>query len=306
MLNMGKTLLAIGILLAVLTSSAQAENRVTLGWGRLFTNDAIGDTDDRWRTGAYTVSRVRGYSWNGDLPTHIGDILEFRARAETIAPVSLANPAADDRRYAALLSFGLHSQFAWKGNEVSLGADLVFAGPQTGIDAFQSFIHGILNMPKPQVSENQIGNAVYPTFVVEMGRSIALGDNATLRPFVEAQAGLETFVRLGGDLVIGKLGQDDLMLRDPGTGQRYRAVEGERNQNLSFVIGGDVAQMFDSKLLPSGETATLSDSRSRLRAGVHWQGKKASAFYGVSYLGPEYEQQSQGQFVGALNLNLQF
>ena len=303
---MGKTLWAVGFVLAALTAPAYAENRVTLGWGRLFTNDAIGDADDRWRTGAYTVSRVRGYSWNGDLPAQFGDILEFRARAETIAPVNLANPDAGDRRYAAMLSLGMHSQFAWKGNEVSLGADLVFTGPQTGIHAFQSFVHGILNMPKPQVSGNQIGNAVYPTFVVEMGHSFALGDTATLRPYVEAQAGLETFVRLGGDLVIGKLGQDDLMLRDPGTGQRYRGVEGGRDQNLSFVIGGDVAQMFDSKLLPSGETATLSDSRSRLRAGVHWQGKKASAFYGVSYLGPEFEQQSQGQFVGALNLNLKF
>jgi hypothetical protein len=39
---------------------------------------------------------------------------------------------------------------------------------------------------------------------------------------------------------------------------------------------------------------------------VHWQGKKASAFYGLSYLGREFEEQPQGQVVGALNLNLKF
>jgi hypothetical protein len=306
MLDMVKTLLAAGILVAALAGPALAEDRVTLGWGRLFTNDAIGDADDRWRTGAYTVSRVRGYSWSGDLPKQMGDILEFRARAETIAPANLSKPDKGDRRYAALLSFGMHSHHDWRGNEVSLGADLVFSGPQTGISAFQDFIHELLDMPKPQVAGNQVGNAVYPTLVAELGRSVALGDNATFRAFVEAQAGLETFVRVGGDLVIGRLGQDDLMLRDPGTGQRYRAVEGTRDQAFSLVVGGDVAQVFDSNLLPSGEAATLAQNRSRLRAGVHWQGKKASAFYGLSYLGREFEEQPQGQVVGALNLNLKF
>lgn len=303
---MVKTLLAAGILVAALAGPALAEDRVTLGWGRLFTNDAIGDADDRWRTGAYTVSRVRGYNWSGDLPKQMGDILEFRARAETIAPANLSKPDKGDRRYAALLSFGMHSHHDWRGNEVSLGADLVFSGPQTGISAFQDFIHELLDMPKPQVAGNQVGNAVYPTLVAELGRSVALGDNATFRAFVEAQAGLETFVRVGGDLVIGRLGQDDLMLRDPGTGQRYRAVEGTRDQAFSLVVGGDVAQVFDSNLLPSGEAATLAQNRSRLRAGVHWQGKKASAFYGLSYLGREFEEQPQGQVVGALNLNLKF
>ncbi len=289
-----------------LTASAQAEDRVTLGWGRLFTNDALGDGDDRWRTGAYTVSRVRGYSWSGDLPAQMGDILEFRARAETIAPVNLANPDSDDRRYAALLSFGLHTHHDWRGNDVSLGADLVFSGPQTGISAFQSFIHQMLNMPELQITDNQIGNAVYPTLVAEVGRSVELGDRATFRPFVEAQVGLETFLRVGGDLVIGRLGQDDLMLRDPGTGQRYRAVEGTRDQAFSLVVGGDIAQVFDSQLFAADDSATLMRDRSRLRAGVHWQGKKASAFYGLSYLGREFEEQPQGQVVGALNLNLKF
>ncbi len=301
-----KMVWAIPLMLAALTAPAVAEDRVTLGWGRLFTNDALGDAKDRWRTGAYTVSRVRGYRWSGDLPTQPGELLEFRGHAETIAPIHLDKPAKSDRRYAALLSLGMHSHFGWKGNEVSLGADLVFSGPQTGISRFQGFIHGMLGLPKPQVTDNQIGNAVYPTLVAELGRSIAMGDNASFRPFVEAQAGLETFVRVGGDLVIGRLGQDDLMLRQSSTGQRYRAVEGTRDQTLSFVLGGDIAQVFDSHLLPQGEDATLSDSRSRLRAGVHWQGKKASAFYGVSYLGPEFDEQPQGQVVGALNLNLKF
>ena len=75
-----------------LASPIAAEQRVTLGWGRLFTNDALGDGRDRWRTGSYTVSRIKGISWSGELPTTPGEIVEFRFRADTIAPASLTDP----------------------------------------------------------------------------------------------------------------------------------------------------------------------------------------------------------------------
>ena len=48
-------------------SFAAAQDRVTLGWGRLLTNDLLGDGRDRWRTGSYTLSRVRGPAWGGSL-----------------------------------------------------------------------------------------------------------------------------------------------------------------------------------------------------------------------------------------------
>lgn len=304
MLNYVKTLLIAATLCAALP--AQAEDRVTLGWGRMFSNDALGDQKDRWRTGGYQVSRIRGYAWAGALPTSPGELLEFRAAAQIIAPASLTRPPALDRRYAATLSFGMATQFDWRGNEISLGGDLVFLGPQTGISNFQKWIHKMLSMAEPTVIDDQIGNGIYPTFGAEVGRKFALGDRAELRPFVQAQAGVESFVRVGGDLVIGTLGRDDLMVRDGVTGQRYRAVEGSRDQGVSFIVGGDIARVFDSALLPEDGVATLTEDRSRLRAGVHWQGEKASLFYGVSYLSKEFDQQPEGQLVGGLNLNLKF
>lgn len=288
------------------TQSAQAEDRVTLGWGRMFTNDALGDQKDRWRTGGYQVSRIRGYSWNGALPTTPGEILEFRASAQIIAPEDLVSPPPTDRRYAAQLSFGLHTQFDWHGNDVSIGSDLVLLGPQTGISNFQKWIHNMVGLEEPTVIDDQIGNGIYPTLDAEVGRKFALGDGAEIRPFVQAQAGVETFVRVGGDLVIGTLGRDDLMVRDGVTGQRYRAVEGTRDQGVSIILGGDIARVFDSALLPSDGVATLTEDRSRLRAGMHWQGEKASVFYGVTYLSKEFDQQPEGQLVGGLNLNLKF
>ena len=299
---------AIAVLLAVVTYAApvMAQDRVTLGWGRMFSNDALGDGRDRWRTGSYSVSRIRGISWSGSLPQSFGEILELRARAETIAPGSLVAPAPGDRRYAGVLAFGLHTHFDWRGYDVALGGDLVAVGPKTGISGFQGVVHDLLGLPSATVYDDQLGNAIYPTLVAELGRNVDLGATMRLRPFVEAQAGLETFLRLGGDLVIGQLGRDDLMLRDAATGQRFRAVDGSPEQGVSFVLGGDITQVFNSQLLPIGDDATLKDTRTRLRAGVHWQGKKSSIFYGLSYLGQEFEQQPEGQVSGSLSLKMKF
>lgn len=295
-----------GLLLATsLSGAAFAEQRQTLGWGRLFDNDAIGDLKDRWHSGQYTVSLVRGPDWTGTLPSHFGEILEFRASGGTITPANLESPDPADRRYVAPLSLGIHTHYDWRGFETSLGADLVLLGPQTGIGRFQSWLHGALGQPKPDLSD-QLGNEIHPTVNAELGRSFALPGNMTMRPFVAAQAGVETYVRAGGDLVIGSFGKGALMLRDEVTGQRYRAVDGAHIPAMSFTLGGDVARVFDSAYLPDGGAAVAEDTRTRLRAGVQWQGEQASVFYGVTYLSPEFEAQPEGQFVGSLNVNLRF
>lgn len=301
-----KALLAATAFVMALAAPAVAEPRVTLGWGRMFTNDALGDGRDRWRTGSYTVSRLRGTSWSGDLPSTPGEILEFRLRADTIAPANLTRPDPLDRRYAGALSLGLHTHFAWQTAEVSLGADLVLTGPQTGIGGFQSFVHNILGLDRPRVLDDQIGNAIYPSIVAEAGRSFDFGDSVRVRPFVEARAGVETLLRVGGDVVIGQFGRSDLMLRDVTTGMRYRGVQGGPVQGFALILGADTARVFDSAFLPAGGAVTMADRRDRLRAGVNWQGKRTTVFYGVTYLSPEFDEQEEGQVLGALNLNLRF
>ena len=221
-----------------------AEGRQTLGWGRLFDNDALGDLHDRWHSGSYTVSLLRGPQWSGQLSTGFGDILEYRFSGSTVTPANIASPAADDRRYVAPLSFGIKTHMYWRGLEANLGADLVAIGPQTGIGDFQSWLHGLLGAPQPDLT-NQLGNAFYPTLQAELGREFALSDQVSLRPFVSAQAGVETMVRAGGDLVIGSFGKGGLLLRDDTTGQRYSGIEGDASPGLSFTLGGDVAHVFE-------------------------------------------------------------
>jgi len=51
-----------------------AGKRQRIGYGRLTTNDLIGDGEDRWRTGSITTSRIYGYDWNGVAPAQFGEL----------------------------------------------------------------------------------------------------------------------------------------------------------------------------------------------------------------------------------------
>jgi hypothetical protein len=126
-----------------------------------------------------------------------------------------------------------------------------------------------------------------------------------LRPFLEGRAGVETLVRAGVDLTIGDVGRGGLMTRDPVTGQRYRTIAGDFS-GFAFVMGGDVASVADSIYLPSSSGVEARDLRSRLRAGVHWQGSQMAVFYGVTWMGKEFRGQEEGQLLGSIRLDLNF
>ncbi|MFY0682244.1 MAG: DUF2219 family protein [Thalassovita sp.] len=292
--------------LALLTSTATAQERSQLGYGRLINNDFIGDTQDRWRTGSVASSRVWGPSWNGAAPSTFGEVLEFRINAEVIAPDNLVTPAAGDRPFAGSLSFGLHSHMQKRNTQIAVGLDLVLTGPMTQLDEFQSALHDTLGVADASATTraNQIGDGVHPTFVAEVGREFSFG-SSVLRPFVETRVGVETMLRVGADLTIGDVGKQELLVRDPVTGQRYRTIQ-KNAPGYSFVVGGDIAKVTDSVYLPSDRGYVLSESRKRVRAGFHWQGERSSTFYGISWLGEEFVGQQEGQFVGSLRLNLDF
>lgn len=297
--------IASALLLAATPTILSAQETLTLGFGRLFTNDAIGDGKDRWRTGSYTVSMIRGAGWDGMLPEHIGDLLEYRFSSEIIAPANLNAPSPADRRYVGALAAGVHAHFGRRATQIRLGADLVAVGPQTGIAALQREAHKLFGMSGTSSVSGQLPNHIYPAVSAEMGKTYAIG-TSRLRPFAEAQAGVETYVRVGGDLTIGSFGQGAMMLRDPVTGQRFTGIRGDAAAGVSFTFGGDVARVFDSAYLPEAGAVTASKSRSRLRAGVSWRGESSDIFYGVTRLNQEFKGQASGQTLGSLRLHIRF
>lgn len=95
-------------------------------------------------------------------------------------------------------------------------------------------------------------------------------------------------------------------MRDGTSGQRYRAVAGSGTQGYSLMLGGDVARLFDSAYFLPGDAAQPTETRSRLRAGIHWQGARGEMFYGLTWLGKEFTTQPDTQVLGSLNLRFKF
>ncbi|WP_407494833.1 lipid A-modifier LpxR family protein [Pseudooceanicola sp. MF1-13] len=295
------------LLNASLPADAQGLGLSFLGHGRLNANDVIGDRRDRWRTGSLAASFVFGPEWTGRLPAMPGQIVEVRFLGEIIAPRRLKLPNAGDRPYAQSLSFGLHTHFGHKAWDFAVGADAVITGPQVRLLELQRFLHKMArfnHVASPQVIAGQIPNGLHGAVVAEAGRSFDLGGAARLRPFAEVRSGVENLVRVGFDLSVGPAGQGELLVRDPVTGYRYRSVR-MAGDGFTFVLGGDVAKVGKSLYLPASRNQ-LSDLRSRGRAGVHWQKDRWRAFYGLTYLGPEFKGQRGGQVIGALNISHKF
>lgn len=304
---MGRIALAI-LCLILSVQSVLAADRTRLGYGRLITNDTFGDTFDRWRTGSLAASRIWGPDWTGRLPSGFGEVLELRWGLEVLAPENIVSPAPLDRPYAGAISAGLHTHFARGETDISLGLDLVFTGPQTKLDELQAGIHDLVDVlpPSDSVLNAQIGDGLHPTLVFEAGRDLDLGDRATLRPFVEARAGIETYARVGFDLTFGGLLENEYLVRDPVSGHRYRVIR-ENQTGLAFVAGLDVAYVWESEFLPEDRGLTLSDQRIRARAGLHWQNKGGyGAFYGLTWLNEEFETQREGQLIGSIRLYYEF
>ena len=298
--------LALGASMA-LAGTAGAEGRTRIGYGLVFTNDLIGDGDDRWRTGSVASSRIYAPGWDGQAPARFGELLELRFNGEIIAPDDLSTPAPVDRPFAGALSLGLHTHLTRAQMEYAVGADVVVVGPQTGLDDFQDWLHDIVGGDEISraTRRGQVDDGVYPTAVLEAGRSFDLGP-ARLRPFAEARAGVETLVRVGADLSFGRLTRGELLVREPVTGQRYRAVRADM-PGAAFILGADITWVEDSEFFPGSAPVTPEDTRARVRGGVHWEARNgASVFYGLTWLSEEFEEQREGQVVGSLQFRLRF
>ena len=301
----GVILCAIHLFAPAALAQGFLDGRETLGQARLFTNDLIGDGRDRWRSGAYGVSTVRGPGWDGALPMRMGEIMEYRFRGEVITPASITNPAPGDRLYAGVLSVGAHTHFAWNGVEMALGADIVAMGEQTGVRHLQEAVHDVFSLPSSRVENFQVDNGIYLHGTAELGREFSFGPGR-VRPFVELQAGVETMARVGFDVTFGDYGLGGLRLRDVTTGHRISAIDSEQDHGFSLMLGGDYAWVDSSRYLPSDQGYMPEDTRYRLRAGVNHAFGYSNIFYGLTYLSEEFVGQSEGQTVGSVTIALEF
>lgn len=152
----------------------------------------------------------------------------------------------------------------------------------------------------------QIGDAIYPTVLGELAKPISLTEFLSIRPFVEAQVGVETFLRTGVDFEFGRACQGQFKIRDVTTGQRYAGFICQDSTFATANLGIDVAHVFDSHYFPSSFDVTVAETRPRVRLGIHRGGRNASIFYGLTWLGEEFREQPESQVVASININLRF
>jgi hypothetical protein len=278
------------------------------GVSQIFSNDwygmPVGDRFDRWRTGSYQLSGFWGSDWDGRLPDTPFEMLELRFRGEIIAPDNLANPAADDRLYAPALYFGASTHFMRHAYEITLAADVAFLGDQTGLMGLHDAIHRAFDDNGVALDDFMIEDGTFFHASAEVGRTFDLG-RATLRPFAEAQAGVETMVRAGADIRFGNVDHDALLIRDVVTGQRVIGLPGGNTSGWSFAGGADLAYVHESELLPA-QGPDHEELRFRVRGAAHYGFGPADLSYGVTYLSEEFVTQPEGQLVGTLSLMLRF
>lgn len=299
------TLLIAAVFGCIPVLPAQSQERQLADIGRLFSNDFLGDGQDRWHTTSYVVSVTPTAAADGDAFADFSGRLEHRLRSEVIAPANLATPSAGDRPYAGVLSYGIHSHAQVGDVQNRVGMDVVALGPQTGVGQLHSWVHDKLNTAGPDLT-TQLPNAIYPTLSGEVTRLVPLGA-IKLRPFAEAQYGVETYARVGADVFFSGRDMTGLRLRDVTTGQLYHASsKSKARHGFEFMLGADVAHVWSSEYLPASEGYVVEPVRFRGRAGVQLSAPQADMFYGVSWLSPEFEGQPSGQLVGSLNVSLRF
>jgi hypothetical protein len=149
-----------------------------------------------------------------------------------------------------------------------------------------------------------IEDGVYLNAHGEVGRSFGQGQ-VRIRPFVAAEAGVETLIRAGFDLQLGNFDRAALYTREPISGHRLMGIMGTGGGPVSFTLGTDMAYVADSVLLPAGGPAP-ERLRFRVRGGVASTLGRVSAFYGITYLSEEFEGQGEGQWLGTLSWKLRF
>ena len=306
--------LAVGCFCASVSSSIAGDffqskpaGEKTVQVSTIFTNDILGDGEDRWRTGSIDVSLTFGGSDLRALPTNAWERYHVRLRSEVIAPANLTTPSATDRQYAGVLGLGLFTHFQKKEFDIYYGGELIFVGESTGVGSFQKSIHDALNIAPPSaaVLNNQIPNALYPTFHAGISKSVR-GEKSLIRPFAEVQAGVETFVRVGTDAIFGRAMVNDFLLRDSVSGQLVNHAKADNSIGFGFLVGADAAYIADSNYLPNAGATKFEEFRPRVRAGLVYETHKFDMFYGLTWLGKEFESQPDSQVLGSLNLRMHF
>lgn len=279
-------------------NQGEAPNYLSAG---IFANDSLGEQKDRWRTGSHQYSRR--YFTEDEARS-----LELRMRTEIVAPSNLELPdVLNDRPYGNVFALGAFQTFSQDNFHYGFGGEVVITGKQTGLERIQETLHDAFGIAGPSsIDDYKIGNHVYFSARGDARYDVKLNENLRAIGYAEAGAGFETYARGGVDIVFS---QHELgyVSRDYASGVPVmKSKSRPKGVQYSLIAGGDIARFEDSKLFPSWSNVNMSDTRTRLRAGLLFETPNLRVFYGMARLSPEFDEQKEDQIVGMLSLGIDF
>lgn len=271
-----------------------------------FTNDMIGDGNDRWRSASYT----RFYSLTGDKTFDVP--LDFRLRAEIISPWNDADLAAGgDRPYAGMIGAGVFATDRVGLADYTIGGEILAVGEQTGVANLQEAFHDLFGLDgytPDQDGAAELSDEITGMISGEYAMNYFLGEKGAVRPYVMVQYGYENFLRVGADAIWGNFSFSERYARDPVTGfiQPSSQNKADHLQGFNIIAGADYTTVTHSAFFPDEHNAVLEPARFRARLGFQGKIGPASLFYGATYLTEEFQQQEEGQALGTLSVELPF
>lgn len=292
-----------------------------------FWNDRYGDGKDRWKTGGITQSYVfpeRIFSRGGWIDGR-ASALELNLRAEVITPDDTSSKAVDpdDRPYAQYAGVGVYFRSIAMPRPVGgglglqvddrVGVEIGWQGEPLPFFEVQEAVHGMAGagggMANPtdviggEVLANLEGRRTW-----RLHRAGATHD-VELAPFVQGSAGMrEVSLRAGADLFIGSALAGRTWGSDLATGA-VTAGDAPRRPGLHWTVfaGADVGYVAWDAFLDGGFAAEGRDVPrealvGRARAGLLLEYGRVGVGFSLNWLSPEFETQSEGQMIGAIQL----
>jgi len=292
-----------------------------------FWNDRLGDGQDRWKTGGLTQSYVfpehvfsRG-NWFADRAS----ALELNLRGLVMTPDDTAFAGANpkDRPYAQYAAAGVYLRSIARPHEAApglglqtedrAGIELGWQGDPLPLFDIQGALHGLtgtggdMGNPDNTINGEFLANLqarrTWRFHCDEFDRDLELA------PFVQVSAGMrENSLRAGADLFVGSALEGRTWGSDLATGA-VMAGDSIRRQGFHWTIftGGDVGYVasdafLDGGFAGDGPSIGRKPLTARLRGGVLLEYGRVGIGFSLNWLSPEFQGQSDGQTIGAIQL----
>ncbi|MEM7189306.1 MAG: lipid A-modifier LpxR family protein [Pseudomonadota bacterium] len=292
-------------------------------------NDHLGDGKDRWKTAGLTQSCVFPQIMLSDQPwfENYAAAVELQVRGMLITPDDTSSVGAGDRPYAQYLGIGgylrLWGQPDYLGagftaqTEDRLGIELGYQGDPLPLFEIADAFHDAAGMATTnRTAANTLDGEFLAT--LEARRTWRLHGqlgphDVNVAPFVQASAGMrENSVRAGTDIILGTSLEARTWNYDTGIGALIPGGAKYREGiHWALWVGGDVGYVASDAFLDggfsgNGPSVDRTPFTARLRAGLIYDYEDVSFSFSMNWMSPEFDSQSEGQLVGAAQIEIAF